>query len=265
MNPLNYVPAKIPDDCTLKISPSSFATFIERPWNWYRQQIQKVDTFEYNTSSVIGTIVHYCAEQVAKSLDVNEDAITAYIDSMEEKEDYCKQTVSDNWYEMASILINGYVNNEKHSYLSIEEQFCRSVGDGIYAAGTVDVLQGTKDDCMIVDYKTYSSKTKPKAIPANYKYQLLTYIWILKQLGYTVSRMRLVYINRRIDGGVSEKTGKPLKSYPPEITVLTETVTSEDLDFIESMLMLCKDTVITGRKYPELLHVIYHDPRLLEK
>ena len=71
-----------------------------------------------------------------------------------------------------------------------------------------------------------------------------------------------MYINRQIDGGISDKTGKPLKSYPPEVTVLTETITQEDLDFIGSLLELCVDTVEASKLHPELTHVIFHDPRL---
>lgn len=264
MSPLDYVPAEVPDDCKVKISPSSFASFVSQPWNWYQQQILNSGKFDYNTGSVIGSIVHYCAEQVAKGLDVDEDAINAYIKAHENTDTYDQETATQHWYEMASVLINGYVTSEMHNYISIEEQFCRKVGDGIYAAGTADVIQGIKEDCTLTDYKTYNSKTKPKTIPANYKYQLMTYVWILKQAGYNVTRIRLVYVNRRIDGGVSEKTGKPLKSYPSEVTVLTEVITEEDLSFIESMLNLCKDTLNASEKHPELRHVIWHDPRLLE-
>ena len=265
MSELDYVPAAIPDDCVQRISPSSFATFIDRPWNWYRQQILKLDVFEYSSASVLGTVVHYCAEKVGNDEEVDEVAIEAYIAKHDETETYCADDVRKNWYEMAAVLINGYVMQERESYIGIEEQVCASIGSNIYVAGTLDVLQGTKDDATLTDYKTYSSKTQPKSIPANYRYQLLTYVWALRQKGIIVTRIRLVYVNRRIDGGISDKTGKPLKSYPPEVTQLTEVVTEDDLAFIESMLMLCKDTLLAGKKHPELAHVIYHDPRLKEK
>ena len=262
-NKLDYVPATVPEDCQLKISPSSFGSFISTPWNWYRQQILGLDKFEYNTSSVIGTIVHYVAEQVATGAEVDEQEIEAYISKHEDNENYVAETVRANWYDMAAVLVNSYVLENMDNYLSAEQQVCASLGDEIYAAGTTDVLQGTKEDCMLIDYKTYSSKTKPKTIPANYRYQLLVYVWILKKLGYNVTRIRLVYVNRNIDGGLSEKTGKPLKSYPPEVTVLTEEVTTDGLEFIEGMLNLCKDTMLAVDKHPELRHVIFHDPRLL--
>ena len=69
-------------------------------------------------------------------------------------------------------------------------------------------------------------------------------------------------MNRNIDGGMSEKTGKPLKSYPPEVTVLVESITEEDIEFIDGLLDLCADSVLAGQEFPELLHVIWNDPRL---
>ena len=161
---------------------------------------------------------------------------------------------------MAEELVNSYVL--EHKMLSVEEQVGHEIMDGYAAAGQIDRLEGHKEDCMIVDYKTYNSKTKPKAFPQYYKYQLLVYAWILTKLGYNPTRIRLVYVNRYIDGGISDKTGKPLKSYPPEVTVLTEVITEEDLDFINGLLELAVDSVEAAKDHPELRHVIFHDPRL---
>jgi hypothetical protein len=224
---LDYVSTPIPESGIFKFSPSSFAKFVERPHVWYREEVLGEDKFTYNTASVLGTIIHYCAQYVG----------------------------------MAEKLVNDYVL-ERPTFLKIEEQFCAEVKDDFYAAGTLDVLEGEKDDCMITDYKSYSSKTKPKTIPAHYKYQLLVYAWILRSLGYTVNRLRLVYINRDIEGEISEVTGKRKKSYPPEVTVLTETIEEESFDFIEGLLNLAVDSCLAGHKHPELVHVIWHDPRL---
>ena len=143
-------------------------------------------------------------------------------------------------------------------------QVCMPLGDGVYVAGTCDLIEGTKEDATLTDYKTYNSKVAPKSFNLGYKLQLLTYALILRKQGINVTRIRNVYINRPIDGGISEKTGKPLKSYPPTITPLTHVIEPEDLEYAQSMLDLWKDTYLTGLKYPELLHIIYHDPRLKE-
>lgn len=259
-NPLTYVSTPAPEGCHFKISPSSFADFISYPHRWYRQQVLGEDKFTYNTSSVIGTVVHYCAEQVAKKQEVDTDVINEYINSFKPTEDFDPLTVRDQWQLMAETLVNDYVLKAK--YLAVEKQTGAEIKDGYAVAGTLDALEGTKEDCLLNDYKTYSSKTAPRAIPANYKYQLLVYAWLLRKEGYNVTRIRLTYVNRNIVGEISQKTGKQLKSYPPEVTVLTQTITEEDFDFIESQLDLCVDALEAAKQHPELLHVIFHDPRL---
>lgn len=261
-NPLAYVPAPIPKDGKFKISPSAFSSFITTPHNWYGTEVLGEDSFSHNTSTVIGTIVHYCAEMVSQGEDVDVDLIEDYIESLEEHDEYSWEVVRTHWKAMAEELVNSYVLEHTGSFMEAERQVCAEVENGYYAAGTLDRMDGTKDDCMLIDYKTYNSKTKPKAIPQYYKYQLLVYAWILTTLGYTVTRIRLVYVNRHIEGAISDKTGKKLKSYPPEVTVLTESITNEDLTFIQGLMELAVDSVEAAEQYPELLHVIFHDPRL---
>lgn len=263
-NPLDYVPAKTPENTILRISPSSFGNFISRPWHWYRTNIQKLDVFTHNTMSVIGTIVHYCAEQVGKGHEVNQDHINEYLDKLEDNENFDREEARSSWYDMAYCLINQYVLPNQSNFLMIEEQICKELEKGYYAAGTIDILEGTKDDCMLTDYKTYNSKTKPKSLKPDYKYQALVYSSILKSKGYNVTRIRNVNINKNIDGEISEKTNKRLKSYPPELTIITEELQQPDLDFIDSMLELCVDSYKASLKHPELRHIIYHDPRIIK-
>jgi RecB family exonuclease len=221
----------------------------------------KEDVFDYNTASVLGTIIHYCAEKVAKNEEVDIDEIERYISKHKPNDDYDPAVVRAQFTNMAERLVNDYVLGRE--FLEIETQVKAEIKNSFYAAGTLDVLEGTKDDCLLVDYKSYSSKQKPKTIPQNYKYQLLTYAWILNKNGYNVTRVRLVYVNRHIEGEMSPTgNGKQLKSYPPEVTVLTETITSEDIDFIDGLLNLCVDSCLASDKHPELNHVIWHDPRL---
>jgi len=261
-NPLTYVPAKVPENCKFKISPSGFSKFIDKPWNWYRDEVLKENPFNGNTSSVIGTIVHYCAHMVAEGSPVDKEAIEEYIDSIELSEVYDPAVVREQYLGMAETLVNDYVL--QHEMFEVETQHSWEIEKGYYVAGTIDRLEGDKEDVRLVDYKTYNSKTKPKSIPAHYKYQLLTYARILKEKGYNVTRIRLVYINRNIDGGVSEKTGKALKSYPPEVTVLTEELQGDDIEFIENQLKFSIDSVKLSTEQPNLARFIYHDQRIGE-
>jgi hypothetical protein len=95
-----------------------------------------------------------------------------------------------------------------------------------------------------------------------YKYQLLLYAYLCRKNNISIDRITLVYVNRNIDGGISEKTGKPLKSYPPEVTELTEQITEEDYEFIESVLMLLVDTLKLVKERPEYAYMLFRDYRL---
>jgi ATP-dependent helicase/DNAse subunit B len=252
----------LPADCKVNISPSSFANFVSQKHNWYKQQVLKEDRFMGSTSSVLGTVVHSLAACIAKGEDVDKEAIYEYIEDNKKLEDYCSITVEDNFEQMATELINNYVLPNMDNYHSVEETYMASLGNGVYVSGSIDFTEGEKDDICIGDYKTYNSKSKPKSIPMNYKYQLLVYAWLLKQNGYNPTRIKLVYVNRSIDGEISEKTGKRLKSYPTEVTVLVESIDEESLEFIGSLLQLCKETLLATKKHPELTHVLWSDMRL---
>ena len=243
---------------SFRISPSSFNTFMTRSHLWWREQVLEEDGFTGNTASVIGTIVHSVAAAYANGEEIDQKAITRYAIDEGEKEDVDTDIVLKDYKSMAEVLINDYV--AKNTATRVEDFIYTDLGDRVVVGGSVDVLDGT----MVVDFKTYNAKSKPKSIPMNYKYQLLCYAYIYTKQGVDIDRIRLVYVNRPIDGGISEKTGKPLKSYPPEVTVLTESITQEDIDFIEGVLFLCRDTYLAAIENPSLVYMLFKDYRLKE-
>jgi len=246
---------KLPDG-VFKISPSSFSRFMDRPHEWYREHVLGEGGFEGNTASVIGTLVHYVAEQLAKGNIPDKVEMTQYVTNHKSNEDVDCKAVLAEFGPMAERLVNDYVLPNMPE--AVEEFIQLDLGDGVYAAGSVDA----RDNGMVIDYKSYNSKTKPRSIPMHYRYQLLIYAYIYTKTGIPIDRIRLVYINRNIVGAISEVTGKQLKSYPPEVTVLTESITKDDLDFIESVLTLCKDTYLKAKEDPSLVHLLFRDMRL---
>jgi len=242
------------------------------PHTWYRENILGEEGFNGNTASVIGTCVHYIAEKVGKGEKPNVKEIEQYITNSAtldiltpENEwvinpDVDVDEVRSQYKLMGETLVNQYVLQNKP--YRVEEFVSHEMYPGIFPSGSCDAVGGSDHSAVIVDYKTYSSKAKPRAIPMGYKYQLLIYAYIYQQMGVNVDRIRLVYVNRYIDGGVSEKTGKPLKSYAPEVTVLTEGITDDDIDFIKSVLSLCSETYLKVKEDPSLAYLLYRDYRL---
>jgi len=246
-----------------RISPSQFNTFMTRPHVWYREQVLGEEGFTGNTASVLGTVVHYVAECVGKLLEPSIGQIELYISKFEGDEDVDCSIVRNSYKQMAETLVNDYVL--KNMPTEVEPFVKYELQPNYYPSGSIDAISRNIDysgDSYIVDYKTYNSKTKPRKIPMKYMYQLLIYAYICRKNDKHIDAVRLVYINRNIDGGISEKTGNPLKSYPPEVTVLTETITDEDMEFIESLLNLCIDTVQTAKSNPELVYMLFRDYRL---
>jgi len=279
-----------PTPGTFKFSPSQFSKFIKSPHTFYREQILGEAGFEGSTASYLGTIIHAIAESVAKNDSITRGDVKEFIQSIDDTEIDLEE-IENQYPLMAKTLVNDYILKQQ-DYISVEQYLKYKLASGYELAGSIDAIQGNRyylnskglqvskleygqlleagkacsieyANLMITDYKTYNSKTKPKSIPDYYRYQLLCYAYLASKLYRTsVKYIRLVYINRYIDGGISEKTGKPLKSYPPEVTVVTEEIDQESLDFIESQLKLAIGTSEATKQHPELAKYLWHDPRL---
>lgn len=244
-----------------RISASSFNSFMSYPHQWYREKVLGESGFDGNTASVIGTCVHYIAEMVGQGLPVEKDEIEQYITNQSDNPEVDCDIVRDQFPVMAERLVNDYL--QENLPYRVEEFIQCQIGN-FFPSGSCDAVTGSDESACIVDYKTYNSKTKPKSIPLSYKYQLLIYAYIYTKTGVTVDRIRLVYVNRPVDGTyISDKTGKMCgKIHPPEVTVLTESIDQDDLDFIESLLNLCAETTQLALDKPELAYMLFRDRRL---
>lgn len=297
---LDYVSGKtLLEEGQFGISPSGINNFITKPHEWYREHVLGEEGFRGSTASVLGTICHYCAESVTKSMKkdgkpyVNVEEIynhiynetvlikndeewlnlTAYMapEDMEARElkwtEYLQlnannpeidaSVILDQWKPMANALVKAILSKSKVPDKA-EELIKTEIIPGFFASGSADAWQ---DGCLI-DYKTTSDKTPKDYIPSNYKYQLLTYAYIYNQLGIKTDRIRIVWVTRNEVNRISEKTGKPLKDYPTQVVEVTEQVSQNDMEFIESVLKLIAETVQASRDYPELTHCLFKDYRL---
>lgn len=117
------------------------------------------------------------------------------------------------------------------------------------------------DNCL-VDFKSTSNLTAPTDIPIYYLYQLLTYAYIYNKIGIPINRIRIVWVTNHIVGRISDKTGKPMKDYPATVSTSTQTITNEDMDFIESILKLIAEKVAYYKANPETAYLLFNDYRL---
>jgi hypothetical protein len=203
--------------------------------------------FEGNTSTMLGTVIHYIAEQVSQGRKVKKDDINKQIlEYAEDKPDIDVNYIIDTYPTMAEELVNEYILTQNQPIA--EYQTYTKVKDGIYVGGTVDAIYGD----TIVDYKTTGKKPNTNSIPFHYKIQLLAYWKCLVNEGMEIDRIKLVYVTA------------PTKTLGPRVFTVTHTITHEDVDLIDNTLELIADTVLLSKKQPELNYLLFKSMSLKE-
>ena len=238
-----------------RISASQISRFFDSTSQWWREQLLKeTPQFTHSTASELGTCVHAAAAMYFDSARIDYSAIQAYVNSLPSDIDKAEITAQLK-HMIPSILTYLSVNRHTHS----EEFISYEVLPGIHVGGSIDSYDERIG--LIVDFKTTSGKI-PTSFPRQYYFQLMTYAWVLKQLGRPVSQLRLVYTTRYVDGGYSDKTGKKLKDYASETKAINHLITDSDWDLIDGCIRLIADSVQTWNTHPELCYLLAQDYRL---
>ena len=166
---LDYVSgATILPEGAFGISPSGVSQFIEKPHLWFKNHILKEKTFDQSTSTVLGTVVHFCAESYTKHKKVNYHEIYKYLYSQTcigyNDEDFLALTTEEQWIDfissncnhpdidgnyiltqwrpMGQALINHLIAT---GVPNISEPMVKAeVKPGYWASGSIDAIRGLK-------------------------------------------------------------------------------------------------------------------------
>ena len=245
---------------SFRISPSQISKFFDNTSVWYRHMLlNEQEEISNRTPIELGNCIHAGAHMYFETEKIDHLAIKNYIDSRD------SSLVDKNIIlEQYPIMIDTLLANFNPCTATDAEKFISyEILPNIYTAGTVDLLDTKRK--ILYDYKTTGSLDKvrlPNSFPRPYYFQQLSYVYILKKNGIDIDYMKLLYITRANINRISPKTGKPMKDYPSKFHVVTEEVTQEKLDFIESVLKLIAESVKTFKEKPELRHIIAQDYRL---
>jgi len=270
---------------SIRISASQIARYITHTNAFWRELMLGEEGFKGSTSSVLGTCVHFGAEEFVKTNTVDVEEIEKYIDeqSITDIEDLDLDLIRKQYPIMIETLVNQYLLDNPPTFVEefLSEEVLSSDGEykAVYVGGSCDnmTIPGVVYDSnissndyksngkagIIVDYKTTNLKSPPQTIPYNYKLQLLTYAWLYRNRGIPIDRVRIVYVTRDDTNRISPKTGKPMKDYPSTVFVLTETITEEDLEIIEGVIRVISKSIRLWETNPELRDVIGQDSRLV--
>lgn len=264
---LNHEEIFDPAEIIYKISPSNLYKFnSERKAEWFLEQIAKFRNPDTNEYFLLGTIVHRAAEMYIKNRRIDYESLRSIIDIAEQpanpEERFDKEYLKTQIEPMANTVIRYMTdyNIPNKSEVSLKTL----IAPDIYVAGTYDALDQNDGNNILIDFKTTSQKSEIKKISEAYRLQLLTYAYILSKNDVHIDVGRIVYISRNEIGRISEKTGKPMKDYPSEYTVIDMPIENKDIAEIEKYLHLIADTIDLYRNNPQLAYILFCDPELKE-
>ena len=265
MNKLDYYNGKneVPEG-TFRISASSISKFFDHTRQWWGENLLGEEGFNSSTASVLGTCVHYVAEQYSKTrkiTDADKAEIEAYIVQEAEKNPEVEADIVREQYKpMAEELVRNFLVSNMPT--NSEDFMFEEILPGIGVGGSCDYYD--EKTGTVGDYKTTGALNAPTYISKAYKWQLLVYAWLYRKQDLPVNRIKIIYVTRNTVGRVSEKTGKPMKDYPSTVTTITEEITDEDLDFIESIINQIAHSVQLWKTQPELHWALAQDFRLFK-
>lgn len=240
-----------------RISASQVSRFFDYTSQWYREHLLGEEGFTGNTATNLGTVVHAGIEMFIKEGRVDYSAIENHIDAINHPEidTFHIREQYPNMLDAILPLVEADLPEESEKFIWHE------LLPGIGVGGTIDALKGD----TIRDWKTTSSRTLPTKFSRSYWFQQMTYAFIMKKLGVHINYIELVFVSQNEMNRVSDKTGKRLKDYPSITSVVREEVTTENLELIESCLMLIAESVKMWQEQPEIRHILAQDMRLKPK
>ena len=243
---------------SIKISPSSLGRFFSYTSQWYRETLLGEDGFQGSTATILGSIVHFAAETRKAP---SETMVLEYISK--QKCEYELDEILANYIPMCEAIVDHLLESQETETIVKEEEFINThIKDIVHVGGTYDALYETTEYVdengevhtgnfkILRDYKTATQKPS-YGFTKDYSTQLLTYVYVLKEQGINIDAIELKYITR------------PTKTLPARIFTFIRPVTIENLEYIDSVLTLVADSILSFIEYPHLRGVIAQDGRLI--
>lgn len=242
-----------------RVSASQVSRFFDETAKWYREFLLGESGFTGSTASELGNVVHAAAAMYIDTGKVDRQALIDYIESISNI-DVDKSVIYAQYGVMIETLIEGFLCEAVGTH---SEWFIwKEILPGIGAGGSIDMFN--EKTHTITDFKTMGSLDSarlPQKFSRSYFFQQMVYAWVLTQNGYKVDYLELAFVTRQNVDRFNDK-GKPLKSYPSQVHIVTERVTPENLELIGSCLKLITESVDIWKKQPELRYILAQDYRL---
>ena len=134
-----------------KISPSQAANFFSSTRQWYGENLLGEPGFEGSDSTILGTIVHYFAEQASLKIRPTDPdkLVSDYLDSQSVTD---RSEILSLWRDMSNTLIQGCIHGQRPP-IATELFMFHKLLPGIYVAGTTDAIIPLDSSDEFIYYK----------------------------------------------------------------------------------------------------------------
>ena len=207
------------------------------------------DLFIETTNTVLGTVIHYCANQYLTTKQVSSQDIENYLQIVDSSVD--RDFIRNHYKDMGNKLFE-WLDSRVFGEFKSEIPLKAEVSKYGVLTGTCDlVIRDT-----LVDFKTTSQLSDNTKIPMNYIKQLQAYYYLCHKNDIVINQAKIVYITIPRIGEISEKTGKLLRDYPCRIYELPLEREFLDILKIENYLKAIGEQIDFIKENPDKAHLI---------
>jgi RecB family exonuclease len=235
---------RVTDIDAYRICPRKF--FIERILN-----LEPMSVKEYELeAATIGTIIHKVMEKIIKEPFDNLEGLKKRAEAAIEVsvkdrrvDAYWKRIIKDTFMEILSDIYEKELEIRKDGYISteVEKTITGEPIKGIRLKGKLDRFDRIGDAVQIIDYKTGTPGLNCKQVlEGNENLQLFLYAAMMKNQGYTVSRVG-IYSLKDID----------IKWCPPSKSVKRQASSVKECTTLDARLSTIDDYIIASLKFLE--------------
>ncbi len=233
----------------MKLSSSSIQEFYECSYKFYLSKVLKIKQFKTNNTLVIGLYIHLILEKyytpdsqksIKKVIHENkQEYFNNYEGCISKKNFYFNKT--NKFIEQLVLVLDEQFDKMSFEIIDVEDNYMNEYSydlkDNFYLVGKIDLVLQSKDDFVVIDYKTGQAKLDFKDINLGLDLQNLIYFILLEKKHPKVNF-----------AGTYRQKIAPLYSYKHEDTNLKKIV---ELSGITNNYMIDKINVdnLSGVKY----------------
>lgn len=186
----------------LRLSYTSMQLYNKCAFRYYLAKILKLDIFEENFSTVIGSMVHYVMEMCLSNNDIDTDK---YVNIFLKDKEFSKKEwfFLDKYKVMIKELLDQVILEREYSLFNqalYEKEIMIDYGDNVKFVGIIDkvlyYIDNNQTYIALIDYKTGNDNISLKYLKYGLDIQLPIYLYLSKRMEFSNPKYVGLYLQK---------------------------------------------------------------------